>query len=651
MSVKRFVSAAAALLLACAFVLPAFAEEAPEPAPPRTEAEWITVLESDADWHEKQAACRALRQIGTAAAVPALAPLLTEPELANLARYALEPMPYPEAGAALREALDRTEGLLQAGAAISLGVRRDAEAVSRLIPLLESPDADTASAAAGALGRIGVPEAVDALLAFAPEATGPMQWTVGDALLAAGENLLGDGEARRAVRLYESLLEETWPEHVRMGAFQGLCEAQPRQATRRLLRALGGPDPVFRDMAAQIVGEGGGGEGSVRRFANALPGLPSEGQAALLRGLAARRDGVARPAALRLVDDADREVRHAAVSALGALGNVEDAPRLIALMRDGEDETLAGIARASLRAIDDDAVNPLVAEAVESADDPAMRVALLELLAERLAPQTVGAATARLTDEDGEVRATSLQILTVLGGSDEAPAVIAALQAAESAAERGAAGRALGVICSREGAAVLPLLLDAMPGSPSRARQAMLRALSQIATPEALEALLAHLEDDDAEIQREAMRVLGNWPRQEAAPHLLALAESEDAAVRDTGLRGYVRLARENRDIEARSGMLRTAGGLIRRNEDAWLVLAAWGTVHTGEAIETVRPYLDQPETANEAASALIAIAEGVADHSEDARQIAIRTLEAVAAAAVNDPIRERAASALERLR
>ena len=70
------------------------------------EAALIDVLKSDAGWFEKQDACRKLRQIGTAASIPALEPLLTDEKLSHMARYALEPMPFPEVDKALPIAIE-----------------------------------------------------------------------------------------------------------------------------------------------------------------------------------------------------------------------------------------------------------------------------------------------------------------------------------------------------------------------------------------------------------------------------------------------------------------------------------------------------------------------------------------------------------------
>src|SRR5262249_50819284 len=88
------------------------------------ESELIATLQSNAAGApQKWAACQQLRLTGTARAVPALAGLLADERMSQAARHALEGLPYPEAVAALRDALPKTSGLLKAGIIDSLGWR------------------------------------------------------------------------------------------------------------------------------------------------------------------------------------------------------------------------------------------------------------------------------------------------------------------------------------------------------------------------------------------------------------------------------------------------------------------------------------------------------------------------------------------------
>jgi hypothetical protein len=122
----------------------------------------IALLGPDTSRACKEYVCRKLSLIGTAAAVPALAPLLADGDNSHMARFALERISAPEAGAALRSALGTVGGDLAIGMLSSLATRRDAAAVPLIAGLL-SAGGTTAVAAATALGAIQTPDAIAAL--------------------------------------------------------------------------------------------------------------------------------------------------------------------------------------------------------------------------------------------------------------------------------------------------------------------------------------------------------------------------------------------------------------------------------------------------------------------------------------------------------
>src|SRR5258708_31086304 len=101
-------------------------------ANPEKEAEFISVLRSDAPGAEKAIACKQLAIYGSSDAVVYLARLLPDEKLASWARIALEAIPGPEADEALRKATDSLQGNLLIGTINSIGVRPDAAAIDRL---------------------------------------------------------------------------------------------------------------------------------------------------------------------------------------------------------------------------------------------------------------------------------------------------------------------------------------------------------------------------------------------------------------------------------------------------------------------------------------------------------------------------------------
>ncbi len=183
------------------------------------EGRLIAVLKTEASRAAKDAVCRALKNIGTAAAVPALAALLADEKLSHMARYALERIPEPEAGQALREALPKAAAKLKIGIISSLGVRGEATALAPLQALLSDSDAAVASAAAHALGTIGSLEAAKALVAAKPSAG--TKAALADASLECADSLSASGKKPAAKVVYEKLLASSPSKPVLAAATRG----------------------------------------------------------------------------------------------------------------------------------------------------------------------------------------------------------------------------------------------------------------------------------------------------------------------------------------------------------------------------------------------------------------------------------------------
>lgn len=190
------------------------------------ETRLIAVLNTGAPQAAKDAICRALKTIGTAAAVPALAPLLADEKLSHMARYALERIPAPEAGQALRDALPKGSAKLRIGVISSVGVRGESEGVAPLQALLADGDAAVARAAAYALGAISSPQAAAALGSAMPnDATVA---AIHDASLACAESLLAKGSKAEAKAIYRKILDGKPRKAMEQAATRGMqtCERE-----------------------------------------------------------------------------------------------------------------------------------------------------------------------------------------------------------------------------------------------------------------------------------------------------------------------------------------------------------------------------------------------------------------------------------------
>ncbi|HQU45037.1 MAG TPA: HEAT repeat domain-containing protein, partial [Pirellulales bacterium] len=188
----------------------------------------IAALSTDISADAKGYVCRKLAMVGSPAAVPAVAVLLTQEANAHLARHALERIPGPEAAAALTDALAKTSGKLKIGAIGSLGARREVGAVPTLAGLLGDTDPEVARSAALALGVIGGAEAARVLQDAVPAQTGD-NMTLLDALLCCAESLLSGQKVSEATAIYKSLAGDQHPRLVRLAADRGLLACLSKQ--------------------------------------------------------------------------------------------------------------------------------------------------------------------------------------------------------------------------------------------------------------------------------------------------------------------------------------------------------------------------------------------------------------------------------------
>ena len=189
----------------------------------------VAALSTDISRDAKDYVCRKLAIIGSAAAVPALAGLLTQESNSHLARHALERISAPEAAAALRDALSKTSGKLKIGVIGSLGARRDASAVPALAGLLSDADAAIVRSATLALAAIGGAEATRVLSTAVGAAAGDKALLI-DALLTCAESLLASQKTVEAAAIYKSLSGEQQPRLVRLAATRGMLACLGKQA-------------------------------------------------------------------------------------------------------------------------------------------------------------------------------------------------------------------------------------------------------------------------------------------------------------------------------------------------------------------------------------------------------------------------------------
>ncbi|MFP4058420.1 MAG: HEAT repeat domain-containing protein [Candidatus Brocadiia bacterium] len=624
------------------------AQAAKDPAL-REEAEkrLVARLRGEATDDAKAFLCRQLRLVGTARCVPALASLLASERLSHMARYALERIPAPEAGAALRQALPRASAKLKVGVIHSLGARGDREALDQLVPLLGAGDLAVARAAARALGYIGGERAAQALAGARPGASPELRRTLTAAWLRCADQFLDAGQAEKAAAIYRALYGKDEPRRTRVAALRGLVAAGDEQAVPRVLEAIQGDDPLLRASAIQFL-KSARGPGLTELLADKLASFPPEVQVLVLGALAERGAAGAAPAALAAARSEHEEVRIAALEALGRVGDAAAVPILAEAAATGQGREQQA-ARQALARLGGEGVDAAIVAALEKGGDAATRAELVRALAERGATQALHVVLELARGAEEPVRGEALRAIGELAGPNDLARVARLVAQATDEATRQAAAKALIAVLGRlpDRAAATEPVLEAMDGAPPQARAALLGVLARIGTSKALAAVRSALDAPQAAVRDAALRALAEWPTAEPIADLLRIArEATDRRRKVLALRGLLRMVNETaeRSEEQKAALYRQAMDLASRPEEKKLVLAGLAEARSLAALRLAESALDEPAVRAEAAAAAAQIASGIAAaHQAEARAV----LQKLARTAPSEPLREQARRAL----
>jgi HEAT repeat protein len=574
------------------------------------EQDLISILKSDVAWTQKCDACQKLRIIGSVKSVPALATLLVEERVSHAARYALEGMPFPEAGAALREALSKTSGPVKAGIIDSLGWRRDATAVSSLTKALSDGDPTVAAAAAGALGRLGGKEAIAALSAARTEAPPAAQPAVLDGLLRCADQLLDTGDAKGAALLYRTLLNPKPVDPIGVAAWRGLVIADRGERAELVTKALGSREEPHHIAALKLLRELNDAdvlEACIRQWAT----MPADSQLAVLDARL-KLGGDVLPLVNRASQNPDLTVRVAAWQALANCGAPASVLALSRAAASGEPAE-RDAARDTLARVRGPGVREAMVKQLASAETQE-KVELLRAFGERGDSD----AAQVLLDAAAEVPAVRLAALEALGkiaSQDTAAPLLGLAARSKSESECEPVLGALYAVCrsspNKEQATAV-LLASMKPLSPAE-RRLVLPVLSELGTHAAMDAALAATREQDIELRKQAVRVLAQWPNPAPAASLLQLATNTDPVLQVLAVRGCIDLAGLEPDYSKRLALLQNVLSQCSRSDEKRQALSQLGQVPTPDALHTALGYLGESEVADEAGLAALMIAEKLA--------------------------------------
>jgi HEAT repeat protein len=567
------------------------------------------------------------------------------------ARYALEGMPYAEAGAALRDALGKTSGTIKAGLIDSVGRRHDTAATPLLVPLLSDADATVATTAASALGWIGDQAATAALLAACNSRDSEVRRTVQESLLRCAEARLNQGNASEVAKIYRQVLEAEPTPALRLAAWRGfvLALADGGRRAELVLEALAGPDQPLRLIAVKLVRETKDDE-ILKACLRQWKSLGADAQVLVVNLLADRADRASLPDVLAACQSSEKSVRIAAINALGVLG---DAPNVALLAQraaraSGEEQAAA---RASLRVLPGKNVHAEMIGSVKGAD-AAVQVELIQALADRRATEATSRLLQTAASPEASVRTASYRALGELAGARETEELVTLLAKATGGEQQQLENAILRVARRANATAQMSKAILAKLDSvgDARLKGTMIGILGQLGDASALATLRRALRDADTEVRYAALAGLGHWPDATPLPDLLQIAkDSGSGGSQVRALRAYLDLVGTVASMKPAEKVqcYKTALGLAPDAATKKRILGALANVKTVEAMQLAASCVPDEQVKEEAALATVTVAKEVAAGNVSPAQA---VLERVVAANVKSTTKEQAQKMLEEI-
>jgi HEAT repeat protein len=541
---------------------------------PQIEAKLLEALESPKiTYAGKQFVCRMLRRVGSAKSVPALSKMLADKELSHMARFALQFMAAPEAGAALREALPKLDGDLKIGVIGSLGQRGDREAVPQIAGLITDNDTKIASAAIESLGRIGGPEAADALAqARVPANLKPAR---DNAYLMCADKMLAEGQADKAANIYREMIAPANGTWIRIAAYKGLIRTEKDKAVPLILALLKDQDLDLQKAAGKFITEMPG-KTITKALAEQLGGLSPDAQVVLLSSLEGRGDKTAAPYVAKAVKSNSEPVRLAAINALAVLGDASNVELLAKASAAGGKTSRA--AMDSLGRLPGQDVAPaLIAVAKSNAGAP-VRTNAIQALINRRETQATDVLLVLAKDENREIRQAAYKALGVLSDQKDLPAMVSMLLSANNETDRGRIEQAMIATVVRLESPDAAPVIDGLAKANRDTKPNFLAVLSHISGPKALDAVRGQVLNKDDQVKTAAIRALADWPDAAPLSDLMKIAKTDsDSRSRILALRGYIKLLGipANRGAAETVKLLSEAMDVAKRPEEKIAVLSA----------------------------------------------------------------------------
>ncbi len=557
----------------------------------------------------RQYICFQLRQVGTEAEVPVLARLLLPDDTSAMARNALESIPGEAARQALLSATKQLGGQQLVGLINSLGKRQESASVDELARLAKSDDTAVQAAAWRALANIGDDRALDVLWTQAEQAPDPLTAELAAPLLQSMRSQAAAGKREVVQALYTRLSQDGQRPALRRAGLEGLLSLQQDGSAKSVTDWLLHGDAVQRRVAMGHLDALSSEQ--LASLSADLATLPTYCVVAVVDVMAKRDRTAVLPKVLQLADSDNPQLRLAGIRLLGAVGDNQAVPRLIAAL--GSDDAVSEAARQSLEQLSREVVGPALLAAL---DDPSLRRGAIDVLKRWRYYDAIDSLVVLAMDRNPDTYTLAMDGLRGIADPDSSdlPRLLKVLLQAQSGAQRDEAEKTLVIVCGKEpdAAARMRGVKGAMEGFSAADRLACLPLLGRLGDPESLPVIESFLASGSEDEKDAAVRALCNWPDASVADRLVTIAaKSTDQRFRRRALRAYVRVVSlpSQRPESETLAMLQTAMQQADVLEDQRLIVERAGSVRSLESVMWIATFLDKPDLAQQACQSLVELA------------------------------------------
>jgi len=575
---------------------------------------FLEFLRSEASWAAKQFVCGELSIIGTGKSADTLANMLNDPQTSDIALYALQRIQSDKIDVALRGMLPKATGKTRVGIINTMGHRRDGQAVSLLSDVIDnSNDAPAIEAAVSALGFIAGEESAKVLSAARGKCSQEVLPAVLDAYLKCADGFVEAGDKDKAMVIYKEMYGSQHSSVIRMAAMTGMVLADKDSGPDIIIENLKGNDNKICSAAVRLINQVPG-EKMTTALISELGSFGPFVQSQVIAALAVRGDGAALPAVVKAASSDDREVRMAALQAIGKLGDASSVAFLSELAAKTNDTDEKTLARMSLYALSGEDINAVISEQLAGETRATVKMELIQAVGQRVIAGAVAALLKSAEGAEVNVRIAMQKNVRIIAEPSDLPALVEILTEAKSKAERNEAEKTLVAVAGKaepgkKTGAILEKLADVTDVDN---KCSLISVLGEIGD-DGLDAIREGLKDKEPEVQKSAIRAMSVWPNPAPLDDLLSVAQASDDDVQKVlALRGFVKLLayESDRSEEQTSQMYEQAMNLASQPGEKKMVLGGLANMKDVASLKMAVGYLSDQTLKQEAAAAVIKISQ-----------------------------------------